>query len=231
MTNQTTTGTPGADPGAPGAAGQPPATQQTPSQTTDWEARYKGQVTANSKQALEMQALREQLAQKEQQIAALLGEKDTLDATWQTKLQESQQAFLNLKETSDAAAKDHVATNAELAKFRALAQHPELMMYADLITPTTVQAELEAQLAKVQQIHTQSLEAARQGLQQQGFAPPAAPPATPPGAVTEATLEKALNEAKEDLRIGKITRDEFFRKSAELGEQYNLLQQGKGGGQ
>jgi hypothetical protein len=49
--------------------------------------------------------------------------------------------------------------------------------------------------------------------------------------VTEATLNKAIEEAKEDLRLGKLTRDEFFRKTAEIGAQYNLLQQGKKGGQ
>lgn len=232
MTDQATTGTPAPGTGDPGIDGQPPATHQPPSQpSVDWEGRYKGQVQANSKQALELQALTAQLVEKEQQISTLLGETDTLKATFETKLKDSGEAFLKLKQKTDADSQDHAVTTAELAKLRTLAQHPELMMYADLIQPTQDQAELEAQLAKVQQIHAQSLEAARQGLQQQGFAPPAAPPSTPPGAVTEATLTKTLEEAKEDLRLGRIDRTEFFRLSGEIGELYNLLQQGGRGGQ
>ena len=177
MTDQATTGTPTAETTGTPATGQPTTTTQPPSQPpVDWKARYTGQVKANSAKDQQIQTLTAQLAEKEQQIATILGEKDTLKVTYETKLKDSGEAFLKLKQESDADSQDHAVTTAELAKLRTLAQHPELMMYADLIQPTQDQAELEAQLAKVQQIHAQSLEAARQGLQQQGCAPPAAPP-------------------------------------------------------
>lgn len=229
MTDQDTTGTMTTSAGDPGTTGSSSTAQQPPSQSTDWEARYKGQVQANSKQAIEIQNLRDQLAQKEQEIATLMGEKDTLKVSFETKLRESGEGFLKLKQEKDAGDKDKESITAELAKLRALSQHPELMMYADLIQPTTVQAELEAQIAKVQQIHVNSLESARKGLQQQGFAPPTAPPATAPGQVTEATLTKELEKAKEDLRMGRIKQSDFLQVTSELGEKYNLLQRGKGG--
>lgn len=227
MTDQATTGTPTAATSGTPLTGQPTTTAQPPSQTRDWEASYKGMVKANSDKDQQIQVLAARVTEKEQQIAQLLGEKDTQKATWETKLKEANQAFLKLKQQADSASQDHTTAVAELAKLRALSNHPDLMGYADLIQPTNVQAELEAQIARVQQIHAGTVEAARKGLQQQGFAPPAAPPATPPGAVTEASLEKELKEIETEHAMGRITQAQYFKRSAEIGAQYNLLQQGK----
>lgn len=228
MTDQVTSGTSTTDAtGTP--PGQPVVTQPPPSQTENWEARYKGMVKANSEKDQQIQSLTAQLATKEQQIATLLGEKDTLNTTWETKVSGLQNEFTELKSSKDTSDQEHATVLAELAKLRALSQHPDLMVYADLIQPTTDAAELEAQIVRVQQIHAGTLDAARKGLQQQGFVPPTAPPVTQPGAVTEATLEKQLDQAKAQLARGEINQTKFLEMTAEIGQQYNLLQRGAGG--
>lgn len=131
-------GTPVSTPATPSPASQPTGQeQQATGDVTNWEERYKGASRVIAERDKQLQALQAQLDEMKGQVGSattqlqtVTAEKDAAAVT----LQEQLAALTAEKTTLTASLND---AQAQVAKYNALKEHPELLPLADAIPNLT----------------------------------------------------------------------------------------------
>lgn len=122
-----------------GAAGTPPPVtspgQGSPEQSTaePWETRYNGAMRVLSQRDKQIQDLQDKLAAATASVEELTKQLETLQGSAAAKEQNLGEQIATLTAARDEAQKELTTARADLLKFNALKEHPDLLPLADAI--------------------------------------------------------------------------------------------------
>lgn len=189
---------------------------------TDWEARYKGLSKLYDEERLKTAELANIASGLKDDVATAQNAAEISVGDWQKKAAVIQ-ADLDASKKERVDLGEKVSTlGAELAKFRVLKDHPDLMVYADLLPNTSDMEVLEKHVKRLEEIdegrRTQYV------AQMKSQMVPGSSPPTQKSNWSLASANAALEKAKADLQARRITPESYKTLLNELGVWYNKQQ-------